>query len=355
MKKIYIITFSHTTNVGAALQEYALYKKCKLFVEDTKVIDYIPKKIRKDNQIIRLKKDLMKQIILLPFNICSKYLFKKFSWKYINLTKKCFCKEEISRLEQPDIYIVGSDQIWNEDITGFDTGYLLDFNTNARKTAYAGSIGNDYLPKVNEKRFLELINKFDCLSVREKLLSEQLEEKGVQAPVVLDPTFLLEKEEYLKIASKINVSKYILIYETEKNPLFIKVARKIAQEKNLKIIQINRINNRYKVDKVIPIVSPQKFVALINNADYVLTNSFHGIAMSIILEKQFFYIKLKNRGSRIDNIINIGKLSSRVLYDEKDIIQLSDEKIDYSVVSERYKQERNNSILYLKEKIIEGK
>ena len=336
--KIYTLTFSCTTNVGAALQEYALYKYLKNKEHKVSVINYYPIVLK--NRLSSWSKfsnsssisDVAKQCILLPIDLYSKYKFYKFSKKYIELTKRCNDISDIEELSQPDVYIAGSDQIWNLQIVGNDKGFFLDLRTDARKISYAGSIGKDDIDKKEQTQISKLIGKLDAVSVREYELQQILINNGiVSTKLVLDPVFLLSKEDYVKIAKKQKYKNYILVYETETNEIFSNLARKIAKKKNLEIIQIYKINNVYKFNKVLPCISPDEFLGLVLNADYILTNSFHGTALSIVLQKQFYVVKLKSLFSRIDTLLKAANLEDRIITENVTNIRF-DDFIDYNRV-----------------------
>ena len=298
--KIYTITFCNTTNVGAALQEYALQKYLQLKGHEVTVVNYIPKVMADNQSVLYTFKDtknigaFIKALILLPIKINRKIKYQIFSYRFINLSKLCKDENDIEKLIQPDIYIVGSDQVWNDELVNWEPGFFLQIKTSARKVSYAASAGKDKLSADYLKNLSARIKDFSGISVREEVLQKALAETGIEnVRQVVDPVFLLPKETYISILKKPKIRNYILVYEAEINENCILTAQKLEEKHGLKIVQINRINNRYHVDRVYPCVSPEEFLGLVQYADYIITNSFHAVAVSLIFEKQFWAISLK--------------------------------------------------------------
>ncbi|MBR5316980.1 MAG: polysaccharide pyruvyl transferase family protein [Lachnospiraceae bacterium] len=349
--KVYTITLSTATNYGEVMQEYALHSFLQEMGCDARVIDYRPQ-IRKkaDSLIYSLLKatsltQKVKMILLFPFQLIRRWKFSKFREKYIKMTSKCYSASDIEKLPQPDAYITGSDQVWNPEITAYDAAYFLEFDTLAHRASYAGSIGNDIINEEEKKKLFQKISQLDCISVRESKILELIPElMTLDAKCHLDPVFLLSKEAYIAIAKKPKISRYILVYEMSSNPQIKIVAEKLAQKENLQIVQINMIRNKYKFDRVISNASPQEFLGLMYYADYIVTNSFHGVAFSIIMNKKFFVLPLQMRSARIENLLYQLNLEERVV---KDINNIEVEKIPYECVNKKIMELRNNAKNYL--------
>lgn len=349
--KINTITFCNTTNVGAALQEYALQKYLQLKGHEVKVVNYIPDIMKRRNSgwsVILSSigtRQLLKGLMLLPVNIYKKVKYIQFSKKFIVLTEICKVAGDIEKIEQPDLYIVGSDQVWNDELTGWEAGYFLRFNTIARKAAYAASAGKDELSTAFMEKLKTNIWDFSEISVREEGLQKAFAAIGISCvKQVLDPVFLLPREHYESILIKPKVKNYILLYEAEVNENCMLVARSLAVSRNLKIVQINRINNRYKVDRVYPCVSPTEFLGLVKYADYIVTNSFHAVAISLIMEKQFWVIKLEKLFSRLESILKIAGIENRIVSDSKpDFTDI----INYTTINENLMSKKKESMEFL--------
>jgi hypothetical protein len=261
--------------------------------------------------------------------------FNGFSNQFIRLTARCNNVIDIEKLSDAGLYICGSDQIWNPDITGgFDSGYFLSFKTNAKKIAYAASYGKDHCPDQDVDAILRLTKDYSAISVRELYLKERLEERGdKEIAHVLDPVFLLSKKDYQKIEKKPNLKGYVLIYTMAKDKRCAEIAKSIGKIHNLKTVYINLLRNTYNVNKAKAIISPQEFIGWVNHAEYVVTNSFHGTAMSILLGKQFYCTPLAERGSRIVSILTKLGLESRIIteIDARTITNIDYNKVNKAV------------------------
>ena len=347
--RINTITFVHTRNVGAALQATALYKYLAEEGYEVQVVDYRPEFFESQERLICFDSIplFIKSVCLYPINFVTRLKFERFIRKNIELTSVCRTTLDIQNLEQPDVFIVGSDQVWNKAITNWDSGFFLDFDSTAGKISYAGSVGQDVLDDAEMAVLKEKLRRVDFLSVRELELKRQLENFGIdKVSLVLDPVFLLDKQFYIsKLKKKVDY-KYVLLYETTQNEQCFLTARMVADQLGCKIVQMNRIINKYKADKILPSVSPEDFLSLIYYSDFVVTNSFHGTALSIVLEKSFYSVRLNERNSRIDSILSELKLTNRMISNKEDVIP-GDLLIEYEKVSSLLKTKINKSKTFL--------
>lgn len=239
--------------------------------------------------------------------------------------------------ERYDTVLYGSDQIWNPDITGgFDSFYYAKNITNPRivKAGVAVSCGD--VSSVNgHEEFATYIQNFDYIAAREKSLAEYVNDCGGTAEHIFDPTFLLTAEEYIQIFG-IPMKKekpYLLVYELQRNPVLVAAAEKVAKEKGLRIKRICGYLNQTSLNKGgIFDGGPIDFLQLVANADYVMTNSFHGVAFSLIFRKDFNVLLPKSRTSRITELLTPLSLESRICLDESLIDSTC---IDYAHVNAR--------------------
>lgn len=334
--KIYTITFSNTCNVGAMLQEYSLYRYLKDAGHDVMVVDYLPPLIEQNQSTkINIEKGffaLARQLILMPLHLAQSSEFQRFNRTHVSLTPRCHSAEEICTLPPADAYIVGSDQIWNPDFVGVDDGFFLCGVFPGKKISYAGSAGGNHFSDEIAAKMAVRLKQFDCVSVRESDLKQCLEKNGV-SPVdhVLDPVFLLERQDYLKIEKPTHYKNYLFLYVTERDPRLLQFARKVAQTKNLKIIQMNRLHRQEGVDKCFAYVTPQEFLGLVNGASYIVTNSFHCLAFSIIFQKQFLVVSLKHLNSRLASLLQLLGVEKNMI--TSDIVSDLPGEINYESVS----------------------
>lgn len=353
-----IITFHNSTNYGAVLQTFALQKKILDLKNNVEIIDYICEYKKSMYKITELKKDAsliynLLQIINAPLVLSKNKKMYKFMNKNYKLTLKKFysCNEINKYAENRDKIICGSDQIWNYNNTGFDKTYFLDFVDNEdKKVSYAASFGVENIEDKYIEEYKKLLSKIKYLSVREesgKKIIKKILNKDVQ--VVLDPTLLLEKNEWYEFSSDkyMKKNKYILLYTLHYSSEIIDIANKLSKKLKYKVIMISTRMKYYFSSFKCLNPNPNEFVSLINNAEYVITDSFHGTVFSINLEKEFFvYLndKLKNN-SRIENILSVFGLEDRILKNNNDFkIQ---KKINYKNINYILSKLRNDSIEFL--------
>ncbi|HFM6841875.1 TPA: polysaccharide pyruvyl transferase family protein, partial [Enterococcus faecium] len=277
-------------------------------------------------------------------------IFDNFIDKFIRVSLSEYDDKTIRGLDDKyDLFICGSDQIWSPYSAGFDPIYFLDFvKKRNKKNAYAASFGVEIVPEETIKEYSRRLKNFNVISVREeigkKIIKNLIEE---DVPVSLDPTLLLSKTEWdLIIEKKRKISeKYLLIYLITETREIIELAKKVAREKKLKLVYIN--DNIYKTKGIYNYnnCSPSDWLNLFYNADYIVTNSFHGIAFSINFEKEFSVQYLPEPAkvnSRINNILDNYSLKWRINYD-------GNEKINYSKVNKILVEDRVASQQILKD------
>ncbi|MDD3296118.1 MAG: polysaccharide pyruvyl transferase family protein [Candidatus Omnitrophica bacterium] len=332
--KVGVITFHSAHNYGAALQAYALRTAIEKLGVYCEMIDYRPEIISRHYRLpdFRWSCNLRDNFRKLRYCLFSKKRcdlkykkYEKFITKYLNLGPKRYknCKDLLNNIPDYDIFVCGSDQIWNPNMTGLDPVYFLSFVPKfKRKVAYSASFGTSYIPKEYHKTFKKLLGNIEYLSVREeqgKRIVNSLVERGVE--VVLDPTLLLDEEEWEKISrpySNLEGKKYILCYYIENNKSLENISKKCSKIMGIPRVLINA-SNKDRFRGVIPVfdASPAEFIKLFQGASFVVTNSFHGVAFAINFRKPFFLDLLKGRfaftNSRLTNIIENLNLSTRLV------------------------------------------
>lgn len=314
--KVGILTFHDAHNYGAVLQAYALKKYIKTLGYDVKIINYhhktIPNGFPREGYEVRWDK------------------FNKFIKELIDYEQNVYKSEEDLEKLDIDFWICGSDQIWNTEITrGFNRGFFLDFDTNGKKISYAVSMGITELPKEQEEKFKNSINKLDYISVREKTLKDYAEKfTSKSITKTLDPTLLLNESDYNNLILDNKYGKYVLIYALEPDERLIKIAKMIANEKNVKIIELNdKKQEKYFCDQVSD-AGPHEFLTLIKNAKAIITNSFHGTIFSIIFKKEFYTITRGNRNSRMENILEIIDMKDRLIENVGDFKSIKEQNYE---------------------------
>ena len=355
MGNIYILTFQNVLNYGAVFQCAALYKTVSAF-GNCAVLDYRCKKIEDSYKLFSLDQPLRKNIYgLLALHTIRKKraLFDQYLLQSIKRTKTYYTPDELKQenWHDDDIFICGSDQIWNTDLTGSDKSYFLDFARNHKKIAFAASAGKRIAPEEHDL-FRKLLADFHAISVREKTLQQDLDSLDIKCHQIVDPVYLLSRSEWSSISSGTGEKpgSYVMIFLLQKSRTLLEAAVKYAKDHNkTPIVITNMARNRIKGVKYITQCSPSQFLSYIENADSVFTNSFHGISLSIIFNKLFYFEYLGKEhktNSRIRDIIELFGLQKQNI-DKANYPEI----IDYSEINRRINAERKRSVGFLRENL----
>ena len=340
-----IVTIHYGFNFGSVLQCYALSRFLSNIDNRIKVevINYIPSRysIKRRYFTFNKKFGLLKNLIYLsatmPYKMVYQRIFNTFLNRYIPLTKKVCNTNDLNRISSKyNILIAGSDQIWNSDYNeGIDPVYYLNFGKEEIiRVAYAASCGKESYNLEEWKRINKYLRRFDNISIREIQSLEMLKQHGYKDFVLaLDPIFLIKKSEWLVITTSVQVKSYVLVYCLDSDiESLLTIANRFAKKKGLKTVLVNYCHywNKYNVDYTFRYQSPTQFLSLINNAEYIITNSFHGIAFSINFQKQFFAYKRKKYNNRIDSLLEILNLKKRYITENSCLEEYK--TIDYSKI-----------------------
>ena len=354
--KIGILTFHKAANYGAVLQAYALQRYLMLQGHDVEIVDYqcLPiEQMHSPNYFLHCKgfKNKLKQLIRRPIKTKKRKLFDDFIERKLELSaERCIKKEDIKKelCNKYNIVITGSDQVWNPILTLCDTTYLLDFaDKEVRKVSYAASIGLNDLSEEYVTLYKKCLSEFYKISVREKqakrILLEKMELKSAE---VLDPTLLLNADEWKCFLKEPEQRNYVLLYMIKQNHYLIEYADLLAKEKELTVIFISDTMIKRRGIVYIPYATPEEWVGLFLNASYVITNSFHGTAFSLNFNKKIV-IGLskdkKNGNSRITDLLN----ELEVTYENDDgIIDLTD-IVEWEPVNTKMNELRVRSCQFL--------
>lgn len=314
--KVGIITFHTALNHGAVLQTYALFRTLMKMGVETKVIDYrapfnekrfAPKPI----SYYFNPREIYSIIFRNSYQRYNPEGFKNFIGKYISLTHPIYSYEYLKELNKDfDVFITGSDQVWNLACTSGDDAYYLSFVDDIRKkNSYAASFGYTQLPVDKQPLYAKLLEGFNHVSVREMAGIDIVDSLvGKRAELVLDPTLLLDKSEWETLAdySLVPHKKYMLMYLMSEDKRLIDKAKEYAQKHDLEILYLTqRLFNVRGVNNVRD-ATPEQWLGLFLHAKAVATNSFHGLVFSINFEKHFItkYIPRSIANSRIETIVN---------------------------------------------------
>jgi hypothetical protein len=354
--KIGIITFHCADNYGAVLQTFALYQKLKDLFSGSEIfiVDYRPASITKSYSLIKLEsiRGFIFSVIHLPFSVKRKTAFNKFRKKYFALI-------DIKDIRKLDYLICGSDQIWNSNLTkGFDPYYFGGIEGFTGKiVTYAASDGGN-IDSFDPDLLRSYLANIAVLSVREPEMLPFLKQYREDISVVLDPVFLYGTEYWQNFVTNRKHQDYILIYRMAVDDILLQDAYKLANMKGLQIIEIayyfplkKILKNRHKI---ILCASIPDFLSYIFYAKYVFTNSFHGLAFSIIFNKDFYVYKLKTKKqNRIHAVLSEFALTDRYSSSWFDSGELKN--IDYYKVNNLIKQKVNESIYFLNNALCDSK
>ena len=388
--KIGIITIHNSPNYGACLQSFALYKFLEQHGYSTEIIDlhrpyyddYVfSKKYKPYSHNVKSVKrklfDWLKKILMserdIPqikdkeTNIISESKFHDFN-SQIRLSKPFRGIDELYRNPpEYDVYITGSDQVWNPTQNYCLEPYFLTFvkNEKALKISYASSIGIEQLLHKEKKDFKRWLSSYNSISVREKTAQRVLSEfvnKNIK--VVADPTFLLELDYWKNIAQQANLTekKYILLFSLSINKEMIDYAMTLSKESGKELIVLHqKLTKEYAKGKfhVVNNAGPIEFLGYIANADFVLTDSFHCTVFSLILGVDNFYTYISpfnNRGSRIVDLLAKFEMNNHILDGElnKSYQELDSSKVNKLNVEHCFIKEQTEARKYL-EKAINGR
>lgn len=344
--RIGILTFHYVSNYGAVIQCYALSHFLAKLGHEVEVIDYRPwRTIPRVHGLRRVGGVFIDPRTAYTTNVFRLPPFERFLNRHLPLSKQTYRSSRSLRNKHPhyDLYIAGSDQIWNPYIhKPFDPSYLFDFVEEGDNVcvAYAASFGGASIPDALRPRFIKLLSRFKQISVREMQGKQVIEDLcGAESEIVLDPTFLLE--DYSCLAEHVQENRpYIAVYSVYPSSEFAGVVEYLRRRTGLPVIAIG--NELSVADCNRTYIGPTEWLGYLKNASYIVTNSFHGTALSIIMGKQFFVYKHKpksarhNRGKfvRISELLSELGLESRIVYDDSldGLESLSLEGIDYGTI-----------------------
>lgn len=352
MKKIAILTFVNTVNYGAILQATALQYFLSKKNFEVNNLNYCVEHQGLENR------PLYKLILTKTWNIIKLFLgykrrlkkTNKFIKSNLNLTERIINPDDLLKYNNLyDCFIVGSDQVWNPKIIGKDMSYFLSFASDRKmKISYAASFGLNSLPLDYFNNIYDPLKNFSSISVREKQGQNILNTMGIKSEVVLDPTLLLSEDDwrYFYSEDRLIKEKYILCYFMPGNKVLEKkiteISDYLSKQTGYKIINIGKkeysVLNIKRTNRVTD--GPKEFLNLIVNSEYVLTNSFHGLAFSLNFNKKVYPFVERNfsedisLSSRLISILELTGCKNRIIYSDstyQDFLNIKD--IDFSKVN----------------------
>lgn len=313
--KIDTVTLHKTNNCGSSLQTYALQQYLLRLGCETEVVDYDPTYLHANGNKLR---SILQRIIFHKDVKYGESVFKEFNDHYLKLTSRTYRSNKELSVNPPDadFFIAGSDQIWNPTYEcGNDEVFYLSFAPDGKKISYAASVGADNLDDTAYERIASLVKQFSYLSVREKSTSTILESLlGRHVQYSCDPTLLLDAADYRNIADyrRCPSEPYALVYLAPQCPELDKSVA-LCKEHGLKVVQMFHYRKKCNCDIHVKNPGPRDFVGLIDQAEMIVTGSFHATVFSHILCKQFNIILPASNQSRILQLLDISHLRNRVI------------------------------------------
>lgn len=369
MKKVACITPINTPNYGTVLQAFALQEAVKKMGYDYSILNYCQKEQELKftffghTKYMNLKYRIAKKV-LYPIRKYQCHKILSFQNQYNQLSERYMTRQELNACkEKYDSFIVGSDQVWNnQELNHFDDSYYLAFAGDKNKIAYAASFGKTYSMLKDEdlEFYKKQIPNVDFISVREKSGSDIIKKTtGRNSKWVCDPVYLLTREEWDKYLTNPEVKGYILVYlvgggiNFDINKKIVAIANKIAKEQNLEVITVC-IGLSAPMYGSVKIPTVQEWIGLIKNADLVLSNSFHGTAFSTIFKRKFYTFVRGGADNRMnariyDLLVYLG-LEERVIGfdEEKDTKIMYKETISFETAAKKIEAFRQQSLDFLK-------
>lgn len=371
--KIGILTQHLHNNYGGLLQAFALQRFLSEQGHDVLTIDFITDNIGATVNKKSLLTEVRKIIIyfirkhILRRNIRSVFQesdkvkanvgkeTKRFVAENVRTTQKLTSIEQLEYLGSYkfDAYVVGSDQVWRPRYSPGLSAFFLDFLSDCKETkrvSYAASFGIDNCDEYSSSElitFSKLLQKFNGVSVREDSAVQLCKKHfDVIAEQVLDPTMLLKKEDYIELVIKDKVPASdgnMMVYVLDKSSEKIKIIEQVAKVKGLIPFTVMPSD----VSGVYPPVT--KWLRGFMDAEYIVTDSFHGVAFSILFNKQFIAIGNENRGiARFTSILKKFGLEKRLLIDGRELDKsILEEKVDYNAINKILLKEQLFSFNFL--------
>jgi len=358
--KIALITIHWANSYGGMLQAFASQKILSQY-GGVSLIDYKTTHLEKTmclirygytpRDFLRMAKDIAR--IFPRYRLLKK--FKYFVNTYFNLTEPCPDHHSLKNLEKDyDIFVCGSDQIWNPNIVdGFDSAYFLAFIKTKKKISFASSSGSYNFSDQETSLLISYLNSFSSISTREndtsQFLTSILENKKVSA--LLDPTLLLNKKEWLEalnINETVEKAPYVFVYTLKKDKFVREIVRKVSLSLNLKVVVIDQDPYLgYDADNHIQDAGPKEYIELLSGASFVITNSFHGTVFSVNFKVPFIAIKPESGLNRIEGFLKNVDLQNRLILNNENLNEIITTPLDFEKSHKKLTLLRQTTKAYL--------
>ncbi len=362
MKKVSFITIHVGANFGSVLQTIATSVVLNRMGCTPTCINYIPPRVTNkrffwslgERKLIKKFLRFSRRLCAWPLRIIKARAYQGYLSDHCNLSLPIYKEDNFAKkCPKADVYMTGSDQVWNmKHNEGLDPHYFFD-GIDGKKISFASSVGYTELIDGEEMFLKRYLSEYEFLSVREDSAVALLASLGLKAEQLLDPVFMLnenEWKEYAKSERKVK-EPYLLIYtpyNTVDKDVIFRHARRIASKEGLKVVTFSWTYFKDKdADITIRFAGPGDFLDLMMNAEYVITNSFHGTAFSINLKKRFWVFLPSGFTTRITSVLTRFGLAERLIENEAPEDWNYKQPVDVAYINEVLKKERAKSIDYL--------
>lgn len=364
-----IITMHMINNYGSVLQTYATCEMFRMMGIEPEIIDYYPERLIGYGSLKQLYIDakpfhnnplkcLIVALVNWPSYKLQNRIFKPFIQEYIPLSKKY---ETIHELEvdppKADIYCTGSDQVWNNYLDSkkqFDKAYFLDFgNDEVKRISYAASFGRSDFSEIEKSTIREYLERYSAVSTREITGLEIIKDSffGLKE-CCLDPTFMIPRNKWHELMEPINHKKYILVYQLHEDSATSEIAVHLGEELGYDVIRISTaLHRRIHGGKTIMLPTVGQFLSYINQAELVVTDSFHATAFSVNMNRPFISVKWKMFNDRIDTILDIVGLQYRSVNTLNEAKMAIQRKIDFDDVNSKIEVARKKSLNFFEKAV----
>ena len=376
-KKVGVITIVDVENYGAELQAFATIRALQEIGYDAELINY-PFYKNKRHKATKLSKP----VFAIPFKRkLAEWVSPKLNYlrnNILNATVSRQRKDSFAQFHKDnttfsreyrtidclyeanmnyDAYIVGSDQVWNPyNYTSLDPYFLKFAPKDKKKIAYASSFGVSRLPDFTHTYYKDALQNFTAVGVREENAVMMVRDVAdIQAEWVLDPTLLIKGDEWDKYANEVKdvPKKYVLIYEPSVCPYVKTLAIHIAKEIGAKVVRLGMDKATDEDITDVLVAGPAEFLWLVRHATFVVTDSFHGTAFSINMNKNFYTVNLARRpnASRQKSLLKLVGLGERLMEENAPLPESERFDIDFTSANKLLMDAREKSVNFLKNAI----
>lgn len=366
MQNVALVTLHRSANYGSVLQALATQVVLEEMGYDVTVLDYYAPRNSVSEMLrgLKYKKALFEKnplallaarMILLPSYLKRRRNFDCFIGRNLNLSERTYhSSEELASAQlKTDLYITGSDQVWNSEWNGgIDEALFLAFAPDeAPKISFSASFGKSELEDGEKERTKELLARYGGLTIREDTGVEIVRSLGLEATQVLDPTLLMTQKDWEPwVSRKRPKGDYILMYNINHNVPLDRFVRRLANKTGLPVYYISyQLHDCFKRGKMRCCIPVEDFLSLIAGARFVACDSFHCAAFSANFNREFAIVSPERFGTRLESFMRVIGLENRIVGEED--IDIFESPIDWSSANTRLNAERARSLSAIKNAI----